>query len=331
MISLKVRYIKIKMSGKVIEQNEPEETEDKRSDSQISAISHPSFPETFDHFLTFAEKVLQFNVSGELLLTSVGNQSNVIQTSLTNYRKVYNQTRGSTKHIEKFRDIYGKCRPQFLHEVELDTFMDWFRKTSFVISPQEKSRSKILLTAIFRNCCRIAEHISEEAERNPDKADDLYDDPAAIYPEMFMLHLFRIFYHCADETDRTTIINNRIEEIEGTLGLTKNQVPVSSDGLNDLFSAATDMAKSIGLDVPTNAPQMSSGQFREAINTLTKDPSTREAIRDIFQGVDLKDPKNMPGAVGKILQRMQSNAEQPPEAIKRSLNATVENPTGKGK
>ena len=115
---------------------------------EVKNESQPSFTTTFDHFLNFADKVLQYNITGDLVLTSTGNQSNAIQTSLANYRKVYNQTRESSKHIEKFGEVYARCRLQFLNEISIDDFMDWFQKTSFVISPQEKSRSRILLTAI---------------------------------------------------------------------------------------------------------------------------------------------------------------------------------------
>ena len=89
------------------------------------------------------------------------------------------------------------------------------------------------------------------------------------------------------------------------------------------------MAQNIGINVPKNAPQMTGGQFRDALNTLAKDPQTKTAIKDIFNGVDLNDPTNMPGAIGKILQRMQETAQQPPEAVQRSLQATSDNPTGK--
>lgn len=314
------------MSSEKIEQGETEISNKVREivHSTIDSVSHvnATFQEVFDHFLNFAEKVLQYNISGELILASVNNQSNAIQASLNNYRKVYNKTRESSKHIEKFTEIYIKCRAKFLQDIDLDTFMDWFRSTSFIISPQEKSRSKILLTAIFRNCCRIAEHISDEADRNPERADQLYNDPAAMYPEMFMLHLFRIFYYCADETDRTTMINQRIDDIEETLGLTKDQIPSSGDGLRDLFSAATEMAQSIGINVPKSVAPMTGGQFRDAIKTITQDPQTRAAMKDIFTDVDLNDPSNVPGAIGKILQRMQENAKRPPDAVQKSLKAT---------
>lgn len=290
----------------------------------VTGVTHtPTFNETFDQFLIFAERVLQYDTSGEFKLSATGNQANATQTALNGYQNIYNKTRQSPKHIEKFREVYLKCRPLLVKEIPTDNFMEWFEKSTFVITPQEKSRNKIYLTVIFRNCCRIAEHIADEAERDPSK-ENLLNDPAATYPEHFMLYLFRLFYICADETDRQTMINSRIAELETKLRLGKDEVPAMSDGLNEIFSAARGLAEDIGINVPKDAPPISSNQFREMLGQFTKSDDTKKALKGMFEGVNISDPKQIPNAIGKILGKMQENASKPPEAVRRSMEATAD-------
>ena len=296
-----------------------------RGSNDDDKIEVTSFTESLDSFIAFAEKVLQYDTTGELKLTSMGNQSNAVQAGLNGYRAVYNKTRESQKHVQKFKEIYLKCRPQFLKELPLDSFMEWFEKMGFTIMPQEKSRNKIHLTIIFRNCVRIAEHIAGEAERNPEKESQLLNDPAAVYPEHFMLFLFRLFYNCTDETDRQTMLVSRIEELETTLGLRKNEVPLVSDGLSDLFSAAREMAEGIGLNIPKNTPAISGTQFKEVLGQFTKNEDTKKALKGIFEGVNINDPKEIPGAIGKLLGKMSATAQETPEAVQRANAATADN------
>ena len=286
------------------------------------AAPFPSFTTTFDNFFLLAEKVLQHNLEGELILGS--SKSNGFSAGFNDYRTIYSQTRDSPKHIEKIKEVYSKCRLLFLKDAKMEEFMEWFRdKSSFVIAPREKSPRKLYLTVIFRKCCKIAEHIAEEADRHPDKADQLLADPAAIYPEHFMLCMLRLFYHCADEIDRGTMIMPRINEIEKMLGLKKDETPMVSDGLSDLFSSMTEVAREAGLELPKDTPQINGNQFREALSGMTKNPQAKQMIKDVFQGLDLKNVNDLPSAIGKLLGKMQETAAQVPEPVKRSMEATA--------
>lgn len=283
-----------------------------------------TFQEIFDGFLNFAEKVLQYDTTGEFKLSVTGSQSNAVQAALVGYREVYAKTRTSDKHLEKFREIYQNCRPFFLKDIALDEFMDWFESTSFSIIPTEKSRRKIYLTVIFRNCVRIASRLADEAARFPEKEEQLLSDPASVFPEQFMLYLFRIFYYCADETDRQTMINSRIQELEKTLNLGENENPVSTDGLLDIMSAAREMAEDIGISMPKEAPKISSNQFKEVLGQFTKNDELKKGLKGAFEGININDPKEIPNVIGRLLNKMSQAATTPPEAVQKSLNATAD-------
>jgi hypothetical protein len=288
-----------------------------------------SFTDALDSFIVFAEKILHYSSTGELNLLSMGNKSNAIQSGLSGYRGVYNKTRTSPKHVEKFKEVYDQCRTQFLKEVSLDEFMEWFDKKGFTVTPQVNSRNKIHLTIIFRNCIRIAENIAAESEKHPEKAEEILNDPAAVYPEHFMLYLFRIFYHCADETDRQTMINPQIEKLETTLGLRQNELPPVSESLTDMLSYAKETLDELdlGFKMPSSANIPKGMNMKQILDQAKTNPEAKKFLKDAFQGVNFNDPKNLPNAIGKLLGKMTDNANSVPEAVKRANEATSENTT----
>ena len=279
-----------------------------------------SFTDTFDHFFAFAEKVLKYDLSGELKLTSTN--VNAIQSALNGYKQIYNKTRISQKHIDKFSEIYKKCRPTLIKD-DLDTFMFWFKESSFTIIPKEHSRNKIFLTIIFRNCIRIAEHISEQAETPGNE--HLLNDTAAMYPEYFMLHLFRLFCFCTDDADKSAILTPYIVQLESVLGLRKDEVPEIADIGTEILSAAAEMAQDMGFNVPKGRPDINANQFKEMLRSITQNPDAKEAIKGVFSGVDMSDPKDLPNAIGKLLSKMTETASERPEGVKKALAATASN------
>ena len=325
-------------SDNVDEEKIIQEEDNAEESGEVAESFEPisTFTEALDYFINFAERVLKQKSSGGGSLLSGGNQSNAIQVALTRYRTVYNRSREGRGHVEKFTDVYNKCkREQLLDEVDLEPFMEWFTKTSFVIAPLAKSKSKIMLTAIYRNCCRIADDINEEAERekDPQKSEQLYNNPANLYPEMFMLHLFRIFSHCADEIDNTTIINKYIGDLEELLGLSENQQPTtSSGGFGDIFSSIKKVASNLGINLPDNVEPPDMKQLGDAMESMSSDPTVKNVFGEMMKGVNLDDPSKLPStlpaAVGKLMERMADNAKEVPETVKRSMQATTENPTG---
>lgn len=285
----------------------------------------PSFTETMDSFLILAEKVLHYDTSGELIVQTSG-QASGIQMALNGYKMIYDKTRDPpTKHIEKMKEVYAKCRSFFLRDTPLEDFMKWLGdESSFVIAPSANSRNRLYLTSIFRNCSRIASHIADKAARSPEQAEELYNNPAAVYPEYFTLYLLRMFYHCAGPSDRETLIAPRIKELEKMLNLAEDEVPIISDGLSELMSMAGELASDMGLEVPKNAGKINGTQLKQAMGEWTKNADMKSTLKSFFEGVDLKNTKDFPSAIGMILGKMQETAQAIPEPVQRSLNATAD-------
>lgn len=283
------------------------------------------FTETMDSFLILAEKIFQYDVSGKMLMKSSG-QNNGMKTAFLGYKAIYNRTRSPPKkHMEKMAEVYAKCRTVLMKDEPIDEFMLWFHdNTSFVISPTATSKNKLYLTSIFRNCSRIAMCIAEEAKKNPDKANDLLNDPAAVYPEQFTLYLLRMFYHCAEASDKNTIIKPKIEQLESMLSLDKNETPSTSDGISDIFSVAADIASGIGLNIPNEMKDIDKDQFKQIINEFSSNDDMKNTIKSFFSGVDIKNANDLPGAITKVFSKMQETADTVPEPVRRSLEAKAE-------
>jgi len=291
-----------------------------------------SFNEALDSLIIFSEKVLVYGATGELNLSSMGAKSNAFQTALNSFRVLYNKNRDLPGYINRFREVYNTCRPQFVKDVSMETFMTWFAdKSSFIITPQAGSKSKIYLSIIFRKCANISANISADSEKYPQKAEELLNDPAAVYPEHFMIALFRIFYHCAEQIDRQTMIVPRIEELERSLGLNKNEVPQTGDFMAQVMDGGRDFLEEMtGQKLPKNMklpPGMGNMDIKSMMKGFTSDPGNKEKFQKIFKGVDCKNPAQIPNIVSNLMTSMAEAANEVPEAVKRANAATADNQT----
>jgi hypothetical protein len=278
-----------------------------------------TFEECIENLFGLADQVTKYNGSGDLGLTT----SNVdpIGTKIRKYKAVYGKTKESTKHLAKFQEVYMKCRSRFLQAEEFDVFMLWFESQSFTISATDQVYFP--LSIIFRKCCTISRNIDEQALKDSSTEAHV----GSTYPEMFMLHLFRLFIFAAPAEDQTKVALT-VKTLEETLGLTSGDNPDPVDGLADVVGMASDVISDMGVQVPKGA--FNAGEFKKAIGSFTKNSDAKNTLKKMFSGIKLdgatKD--DIPKVFSKIFEGMQQNAEQVPEPLQRSMNATVENPTG---
>lgn len=282
----------------------------------------PTFVETMDSFLLLAEKTFQYDSNGEL---SVGTgQNSGMKVAFNGYRTIYNKTRTPpTKHIEKMTEVYQKCRSKLLSSESMEEFMFWFNdESSFVIVPTATSKNKLYLTSIFRACSKIAMAVADEARRDPSRVDEILNTPAAIYPEQFMLLLLRMFYHCADPSDKETLVQPKILELQEMLGVSGSEAPSSNDGLNDIMAMAGDIASSMGMPKEKMAA-IDTAAIRKTMNEWAQNDIMKETVKNFFSGVDLKNPQDLPNVISKVFAKMQENIDTVPEPVKRSLEASA--------
>lgn len=292
-----------------------------QGDEETEKEEVATFSSQCDHFFALCDEVLKHDSCGDLL--SASSKPNKIQASFNNYRTVFLKTKTSDKHVEKFRAIYTKCRQQIKMDPELDNFMEWFRTTSFIIAPTEKAVTKLHLTAIYRNCVRIADRLNDLAKENPQEAEKYEEDPAATYPEKFILHLFRLFTFCCPEKD-VKVLEERINLLEQNLGLAKDENPAVQSDLDQLLSTVSGFASEAGIQIPVGVGKMDTKQIVQGLNGLRQNKQAVEMVKGFFGGVNMNDPSSLTNALGKVAEQMKTNAQQVPEPVQRSLRATAE-------
>ena len=293
------------------------------------------FIDLLDEFLEFCGNIVNFRANDEIKLQSAKPQISPIKTGVEKYRLVFKETQSSPKHVEKFAEVYKSCRSKLsinVSNTEESTheFMDWFSTKTFTVSPTEKSKATLFLCILFKKCISIADRVSEmaEKEQDVDAKEKIMSDPATIYPEIFMIHLLRVFVQCAPVEDAEEFIIPRIRYLESSNSIVEDANPDSQTDINDWIGTVAGLAKDIGVEMPSAMNGKSRSEMQKAFNYVSKNPETKDMLRETFKGIDLKDPTKIKQSFAKIMERMQENSEKIPEPVQRSLNATVENPTG---
>lgn len=295
-------------------------------------IVEKTFENSLDDFFILSEQILSYS-NNELLNKLKTTDDNPLLTSLKAYCAAYNvsdKTRKTPLHKEKFTEIYMKCRPFFVKITgrgsglgSLKIFTEWLsNSSSLFIQLNEKSKSKIMISAIARTCVRIHSDIERDALQaqnagDEDTAAQYRADPANHYLQHFVLHLFRIFYHCADNTDRNAMIGPKLREIEKDLHIESDENSSMGSGISDLVNMASGMVKQMGIkNIPDNF-NINSKQFRHAIKDMTKNPQVNETLKSLVSGLDLKNPQSLSTTLSGLMEKM-GTMPTTPEAVQKA-------------
>lgn len=302
-------------------------------------INEPSFEDALDKFFIFSEKVLNYS-SNDLLQKLKSEDHNPLLTSLKSYKNAYNiseKTRRASIHKENFAKVYNECRPFFIKATNsqgfnsLKDFMDWLsgstpKSSSIVIQISEKTKSKIMISAIARVCLRIRNDLDGYAKQalkqdDEDSAMQYRSDPAFQYLQVYVLHLMRLFYFCADITDRNALIGPKLSELESELGVESETEKNNQGGLNDLVHMAAGVAKKIGVKgIPDNF-NANSNHLKEALSEMSKNPQVTETLKTLMSGIDFHNPQALSSAFSGIVEKLGKVPK--PEAVQRAESANI--------
>lgn len=272
-----------------------------------------SFDTNIKALFTLTEQITKYDGNGNLSVSSV----NPIDVVFRKFRGLYEKTSNKESFMKLFVALYGKCSKQHLACESMDDFMLWFEDQKFIIDVTTKVYFPV--TVIFRKACTIARDADQAMQTSKEQEGSV----GSTYPEQFMLHLFRIFADCVSPSDS---IKKTATELEETLGLMAGQIPEPSDGLTNLVT----MAKDVMGDMNPNLAKQSINphEIKNALANFKSTPEMKNAMKKMLGGIKLDNAKDGKAAMMNILTQMQENATELPEAIQRSMNATVDNPTG---
>lgn len=158
---------------------------------------------------------------------------------------------------------------------------------------------KIMLSAIYNNACQLKNETEKKLEEIGDD-DDWENSKELIYPQVMMLHLYRVFRESVENTQDKQKLSKLVSDIENELGLTTNTTTVSQpvmapfeNIMNQMFSSLKgnqmEQNSSNNLDIfkiVTNV--LNNPQIQNTMNKLMSDlqesQSTDQAIQKLLQG-----------------------------------------------
>lgn len=284
----------------------------------MNEVKIPKFSDAMDSFLIFAETVLSYSPQGFKKVDE--NSRNKFKIHLGYYKVIFNKMRESKMHQKLFTEVYRECRPLMIKFPDMEEFMTAFINKTFIIKPSERSDSKIYLTAIFRYCNRVAEELDDQYEKGNVGA---HDDAASMFPESFMLHLFRLFSFCADETDKKELIAPRIELLEQSLGLRPHEVPsTGGSGFDKIFHFTKNMAKEFGVEIPEGMDNTSMAQIEKTLTQLTKNEQLKDSVKKIIGNTDYRDPSKIQDMISNLAKMMGDTAKNPPPELLKAMEVT---------
>lgn len=248
-----------------------------------------SFQQSFTELLEFAKKILK------------GSSSTRFLSETKQYERLFEKTSETDAQLDKHKKLFAPAmRSCMKHVDDIDGFMEWFYTDApaFVIRPSEKSKCQVRLNVIFRHCVRLAKDVPEDS-----------DDKASLYPECFMVYLFRIF-SCIDEDER---VADTLKELESIL----DPSDLSPDDATDsIFGVVQNIANDMGIE---GSGDVSSSDFKKAITDFQQS-EFKDKLVNMFKGVDFSSGDGLQQLVTSFTDQMKENAEAEPPAITRSKN-----------
>lgn len=223
-------------------------------------------------------------------------------TCCDRYMKLYYQMEPE-EHYQYFETLYNRNRAEFLNCIDDDEFLS---NGNLVIQFGEGIKDivekcknvKIMISKFYQS----ASHLQSKCD-NPDDID-------SIRPKILMLHLFRIFYHLNEGTDKLRLgeIVTSLEKDLRTKTLTVGSEPwarVNSgepSSLSGLFNIAKGMMSKFGINLPDNFQPPSDNEVSDLMNNIFENADAQRTLQTVV--TSLKDCDNLNDAIKTVVQNV---------------------------
>ena len=255
------------------------------------------FEQSLERLFKILQKVLEVKENYVLNLTG----TNATLTFLNKYIKAYEYDsakygkEGIKSHINYFEKIYQANREAVLNGYKSD---GWLRNGQIVIQFGEEtngigiSNVKILLSTIYNEACDIRVRAEEKLVGLSD--DEYQKCQEIIYPEIILLHLYRIFVYILEQKPNSpdlTKLKTCLRDLEIELKITTPTTSVSSStpsnstennlgGLGGLLNMATQFMQKIGMNVE-GIQMPSENDINSVIGNIFNNPQVVQTVGDL--------------------------------------------------
>lgn len=261
--------------------------------------------------LEFMDQIMMERDRNRLNLT---NSPNPIVADLHRYQRIYKITEPSD-HTDYFHNVYDQHRSDIIRGHVMD---DWLKngkiKIQFGEGIQQVRKDRVIrLSAIYINACQLRDETDEQLKGLPNEDQERERRKELNYPDIFMLHLYRIFRAVVPEDQE--VLTQRITAIEQDLGLQAETPSVEGNGLNGIMSTMTQFISNLGLKPPQGTQLPTENDFGKIFNSMFNNPNTQNAIGNVFK--DLQNCKN----VNEVFQKLISGFTDP--TLAQTLTETI--------
>ena len=260
--------------------------------------------EKFDrHILglfTLLRTVIKTHEKYKLNLSDVKNP---ILTRLDRYIKVYDKSEPN-EHLWYFQQLYNKNKPAILRGPERDSWLSNGRVTLHF--GEETGRpikdAKIELSMIYTTAIKLRDDVEASLHGLPnvDQSQEL------VYPTVFLLHLYRIFYELTDNEDERKKLSGFIKDLESDAGIKTKSKSKSTDGdgegLDGLMGMATGLMEQMGIKLPEGQKLPSGKDLNEAVGSVFKNPEAQSFIGDMMK--DMQGSNGFGDIFAKLMNRL---------------------------
>lgn len=250
-----------------------------------------------------------------------GPQVNPVMKCLNKYIKAYELSEPDD-HKEYFLNIYKKYRVPILKGYKNDS---WLRKNSIIVQFGEglenvNKEIRIMLSSIYNTACQLRKDAETNLDGLPDEAYENCQE--LIYPDIFMLHLYRLFRESLphDNEDRPKL-NTLVVEIEKELGIeSESQVQANaSSGFSGIVNLVSSILPKLGIPELDMSKMPSEGEISSIFNNLLNNPQTQNTISSVL--TNLSDCQDLSQMATKLLSGL--NDPKLTEVITNTVETTV--------
>lgn len=263
------------------------------------------FDEAMRQLMKHLRVVIETDDKGRMQNTGV----KPIMKYLNKYEKIYNHVDSDPDmHRDYFINVYKKFRTNILKGYKND---GWLTSNVVIIQFGEgqiekvNKEIKIMLSTIYKTAVKLRDDANKRIADLPDEAAQACYE--LNYTDIFMLYLYRIFREVVtDKKDKETL-TTIISEIEQELEVPSDSVVVSQQGLGGVLGNIAGLARSFGINIPSDFKIPSQEEVLGDVKKIVDDPRVKSQFGGLMQGLQSGNVNNVISAIKSQMSPEMSN------------------------
>jgi len=177
-----------------------------------------------------------------------------------------------------FNDLYKRYRLALIKGYRSDV---WIKQKSIVLVQADK---KFRMSEIYN----YAIELREDAIRRMNKVPDEEPPRELIYPDAFMLHLYRILQEICENEEDKKVLSSHIKELENQLQIKKKETETTTTtttgglgGMGGILQTASKIFSGDGIDLP-NGSKVNLDSIGKIISSVVNNPQIMDNLGPMF-------------------------------------------------